>query len=129
MKDPSQFINNLMGKYYQSPWAKNMIQQSNNAGTNAASASGLTGSTPFAQQLQQNAGNISSQDQNNWLQNVLGINTQYGAGQQSLANMGQSSANTLGDIYNRIGEGAYGARAGENQDRNNMMSGFLKMFT
>lgn len=115
-KDPSGFINKLMGQYNESPWAKYQQQQSVRAGQNAASANGLMGSTPFAQQLQQNAQNISSEDQQKWLQNVLGINSQYGQGQFGL---GGAKAG----IYDRLGEGAYGARAGQDQDFFNILGG------
>lgn len=127
MQNPSGFINNLMGQYQQSPWAKYQQQQAMRAGTNAASASGLTGSTPFAQQLQQTSANISNEDMQNWLQNVLGINTQYGAGNQSLIDTGANAANSLTSLYNDMGknmaESAYGRQAGENQDFWNMIGG------
>ena len=101
------------------------------AGQNAASASGLSGSTPLFQQLQQNSGNIASQDMNKWLQNVLGINTQYGQGQQSLIQGGQNSANSLSNLYNQLGQQlgqtAYGGEAGRNQDRSNMFGGGLDL--
>lgn len=122
-KDPTAFINKIMGNYQQSPYAKYLQQQSLNAGQNAASASGLTGSTPLFQQLEQNAGNISSQDMNQWLQNVLGINTQYGQGQQNLINGGQNAANSLTNIFNNRGEAAYGREAGKNQDFWNTIGG------
>lgn len=124
-KDPSGFINNLMGQYQESPYAQNLQQQSMNAGNNAASASGLIGSTPFLQQQQQNAGQIASADQNQWLQNVLGINTQYGQGQNNLINSGQNSANSLGNLYGQMGQGAYGKEAGKQQDFWNTLGGGL----
>ena len=121
-----------MGQYQESPYAQYLQKQSMRAGTNAASASGLTGSTPFAQQLQQNAGNIANQDQNQWLQNVLGINTQYGQGQNNLINSGQNSANTLSSLYNQMGqnmgEAAYGKQAGKQQDFWNTIAGGLGLF-
>ncbi len=103
-QNPSGFINNLMGQYQESPYAHYLQQQSMNAGQNAASASGLMGSTPFMQQMQQNASNISSQDMNQWLQNVLGINTQYGQGQQNLMTGGQNAANALTNMYGTAGQ-------------------------
>jgi hypothetical protein len=131
MQDPSGFINKMMGQYQESPWAKYMQQQSMRAGTNAASASGLSGSTPFAQQMQQNASNISSQDMNQWLQNVLGINTMYGQGQQNLMTGGQNAANALTGMYGnmgrQMGEAAYGKRAGQDQDFWNTIGGGLGM--
>ncbi len=130
-QDPSGFINNLMGQYQESPYARNMQQQAMNAGQNAASASGLTGSTPMMQQLQQNAGNISAADQNQWLQNVLGINTQYGQGQQNLMGGGQNAANSLTNMFNQMGQNmgqaAYGKEAGKQQDFWNTLGGVGSM--
>ncbi len=135
MQNPSGFMNNLMGQYQESPWAKYQQQQTMRSGINAASMGGLPdgtggagiGSSPFAQQLQQNSANISSQDMNNWISHVLGINTQYGAGQQNLMGMGQNAANTLSGLYSQEGQGmgnlAYGERLGENQNKGNFLSG------
>ncbi len=126
-QDPSKFINNLMGGYQESPYAKYQQQQAMNAGTNAASASGLSGSTPMMQQMQQNAGNIASEDQNKWLQNVLGINSQYGLGQNNLMQGGQQAANQLTGLYNQqgqqMGQGAYGKEAGKQNDWWNTLGG------
>jgi len=125
--NPSQFINNLMGQYQQSPWAQYMQQQSMRAGQNYGSANGLSGSTPLMMQLQQNAGNISSEDMGKWLKNVLGINTQYGQGQQSLIQGGQSSANALTNMYGQMGENManaeYGREAGREQDKGDIFGG------
>lgn len=140
MKDPSQFINGLMGQYQESPFAKYQQQQGIRAGQNAASMGGLSngmggagiGSTPFAQQLQQNAQDISSKDMNGWLENVLGINKQYGAGQSHLMDQGQSAANSLMQLFSgmgdRMGEGAFGKKFGQNQDMWSMISGLGSMF-
>lgn len=131
-KDPSQFINHLMSMYQESPHATYLKQQAERAGTNAASAGGLIGSSPYAQQLQQNAANISSEDLNGWLQKVLGINTNYGAGQQYLMGQGANSANSLSKLANEFGQfnaaTAYGQEAGKQQDKNALWGGIAKMF-
>ncbi len=131
-QDPGQFINNLMGQYQESPYANYLQQQSMNAGQNAASASGLMGSTPLMLQLQQNAGNIASGDYNNWLQSVLGINNNFGQGQQNLMNMGQNSANALsgiaGNAGQNMGQAAYGAANARNQDWGRMIGSVGAMF-
>jgi len=103
-EDPSKFINNLMGQYQASPYSQYLQQQAQRAGQNIGSASGLMGSTPLMEQMQQNAANISSQDMNQWLQNVLGINTQYGQGEENLMKGGQTAANSLTDLYNKMGQ-------------------------
>lgn len=129
MKDPSGFINNLMGKYQESPWAKYSQEQGMRAAQNMGSASGLTGSTPLTQFAQQNAQNISSQDMQNWLGNVLGINTQYGTGLQNQVGVGQNAANALtgltSDFGKSIAEMQYGAKAGDQQDRNSIWGGLF----
>jgi hypothetical protein len=126
-QNPSQFINNLMGQYQESPYSQYLQKQSLRAGTNAASASGLSGSTPLLQQLQQNSRNIGSQDQNQWLQNILGINTQYGQGQNNLMNSGQTAANSLTGLYNNIGkqmaEQSYNKEASKQNDFWNTLGG------
>jgi hypothetical protein len=132
MQDPTKFINNIMGQYQESPYAKYQQQQAMRMANNMGSATGMTGSTPLQLQAQQNASNISSQDMNNWLQNVLGINTQYGAGQGNLMNMGANSANALTGLYQNMGANmgqmAYGQGAAQNNDFMNMIGGGLEMF-
>ena len=132
MQDPSQFINNTMNQYQASPYSNYLQNQSMAAGNNAASASGLSGSTPFAQQLQQNAGNISSGDMNQWLGNVLGVNNQYGQSQQNLMNMGQGAANQISNMYGNMGtnmgNGAYNKTQSNNQGWGNLFGGIASMF-
>lgn len=127
MQNPSQFINNTMNQYQESPWAKFQQDQAMRAAQNMGSATGLIGSSPLTQYAQQNARNISSQDMNQWLQNVLGINTQYGQGQQNLMSGGQGAANALTGLYGnmgqQMGEAAYGQGAAQNNDFMNMLGG------
>lgn len=129
MQDPTAFINNLMGNYQESPYAHYQQEQGMRAGTNAASASGLTGSTPFAQQLQENAQNISSKDMDQWLGRVLGINTEYGQGLNTNINRGQQAGNMLSNIYSGLGSQMAGAKFGSgmaNQSNlSNILSGIL----
>jgi|HubBroStandDraft_3_1064219.scaffolds.fasta_scaffold83971_2 hypothetical protein len=127
MQNPSGFINNLMGQYQESPYAHYQQLQAQRAAQNYGSANGLTGSTPLMQQAQQNASNISSGDMNNWLNNVLGVNTQYGQGIGNLIQGGQGSANALTDLLSKYGElmgqGAYNEGAAENNDFSNLLGG------
>lgn len=130
-QDPSGFINNLMGQYQESPYTNYLQQQAMRAGQNSASASGLTGSSPMMLQQQQNAANISQQGMNDWLSNVLGINTQYGQGQQNLMQGGQSAANNLSTLYgnlgNQMGEQAYNREGAKQNNMWNMLGGIGSM--
>jgi len=133
MSNPQDFINNIMGGYQESPWARYQQQQAERAGTNAASASGLIGSTPWAQQMQQNAAGISSQDMQQWLANVLGINTQYGQGQQNLMNQGFNAAQGMGNIFGQrardAAQMAYGKERAGDERSGNIIGGLLQMFS
>jgi hypothetical protein len=131
MKDPAAFINNLMSQYQQSPWAKFQTKQGLSGINNQASAEGLSGSTPLSQFQEQYAHDISSQDMQQWLQNVLGINTNYGAGLTDMYHTGAGSASELSNLYNRsgeyLGDAAYGKEYGRQQDRANTQQGIFKI--
>lgn len=131
MKDPSGFINNMMGQYQESPWAKYQQEQARQGGINAASASGLMGSTPYLQAAEEMSGNIASQDMQNWLQNVLGINTQYGQGVGNLMGQGFNAATGLGNLTARRAEDEagfkYGREAGNQQRYADIFGGIGSM--
>lgn len=132
MSNPSDFINGLMGKYQESPWAKFQQQQAMRSAQNMGSATGLLGSTPLTQFSQQNAHDIASQDMSQWLQSVLGINTQYGSGLFNEIGTGQNAANQLSQLAGNAGinagQSAYGEEAGAQQDQNALWAGIAKMF-
>jgi hypothetical protein len=97
MSDPSQFINHLMSGYQESPYAKYQQNQSMRAARNMGSASGLGGSTPLTQFAEQQAQGIASGDQQNYLNNVMGANQQYGQGLSGMMNMGYGAGSQLAD--------------------------------
>jgi hypothetical protein len=125
MKDPSKFINDLMGGYEESPYSKYLQDQSMRAAQNMGSANGLSGSTPLTQFAQENSSNLSSADMDKWLQNVLGINNQYGGGLEKLLGMGQNSANTLTSLYENMGNQMGGAAAGSQNYKNKQLNDIL----
>lgn len=131
MKDPSSFINNLMGGYQQSPWAKFLTQQGTRSAQNSAAASGLTGSSVLGRDLADYSEKISSQDMGNWLNSVLGVNQQYGAGEGNLMNMGANSANALTKLLSNYGSNmgslAYGKDMAEGQDMGNLVGGIASI--
>ena len=126
-QDPAQFINSLMSQYQTSPYQNFLQQQGQRELTNQASASGLIGSTPYQQAGVDYAQQMSQRGLNDWLSQVLGINTQYGAGQQSLIGTGQSAANSLSQLLAQLGQGAeadiYGQKKGEGSDFGNILGG------
>lgn len=131
MRDPQAFINNTMSQYQQSPWAHFQTDQAMRANNNMGSAAGLIGSTPWQQQGQQYARDISSQDMNQWLGNVMGVNSQYGQGVGNMMGMGQHAADQMTDFYKNMGgmmgQGAYGQQQGQQQDMWNTIGGIAQI--
>lgn len=132
MQNPSGFINKQMENYQESPYAHYQQQQGLRAAQNMGSASGMTGSTPLMQFAQQNAQDISGKDMNQWLQNVLGINSQYGAGLNSLIGGGQNAANSLtqliSDYMNSQAALAYGKGAANQGKTGSLIGGITGLF-
>lgn len=132
MKDPSEFLNNLMKNYQESDYTKNLKNASERSGINAASASGLIGSTPFLKQQQKNAGEIESAGMNDWLSNALGINKQYGSGLEDLISGGQNAGNKLSDIFSDLGGfkagSSYGSDMNKNKQMQDFFSGLMSLF-
>ena len=48
---------------------------------------------------------ISSQDQQNYLSNVLGVNQQYGAGLNNMMGYGANAANQISNMYGNMAQG------------------------
>lgn len=131
MSNPKDFYNNIMGGYSQSPGAQYQQQQGMRAAQNMGSASGLSGSTPLMQQAQQNAQGISSQDQQQYFNNIMGINQGAMNGYQNLMQGGQGAANNLTNMYSNLGNSqaqmAYNQGQGSNNDFMSMLSGGMQM--
>jgi hypothetical protein len=127
MENPSEFINKQMGSYNESPYAHYLQQNALRSAQNLGSSNGLSGSTPMMQFMQQNANNIASGDINDWLQNVLGINSQYGAGLNNLMGYGQNASNTMSQNAmnqgQRMGDVAYNQQAAKDQRMGNIIGG------
>jgi hypothetical protein len=132
MKDPSEFLNNLMKNYKESDYTKNLQNESERSGINAASASGLIGSTPFLKQQQKNAGEIAQGGMNDWLKQALGINSEYGQGLENLTGMGQNAGNNLSNIFRDLGGfkagSSYGSDMAKNKQMQDFFSGLMSLF-
>lgn len=136
MSNPSGFMNNLMGGYQESPYAHYQQQQgmraAQNMGSTGMSPYGGAGSTPLMQFAQQNAQDISSKDMNSWLQNVLGINSLYGSGMNSLISGGRESANSMqklmSDYMGAQAGLSYGQGAANQGKMGSLVSGITGLF-
>ena len=73
-QDPSSFYNKEMAGYSMSPQAQFAMKNMQNSMNNNASATGMAGSGAFDKALQQNANGISSQDMQQYWNNIMGAN-------------------------------------------------------
>jgi hypothetical protein len=99
MEDPTKFYSDISSKYQESPFAKFMTNQAMRGASNAASASGMLGSTAHQREAENYARDISSKDQQDFINKILGINQNYMGGLGSLMNFGYGSAGGISDLY------------------------------
>lgn len=133
MSDPSKFINKTMENYQESPWQKTLQNESARRAQNMASASGLSGSTALSNEIQRNSTELSNYGMQDWLKNVLGINTEYGGGLNRLMQGGQHSADVLSELYGQGSRDMAGLNYNKSQQKNadwgNLMSSLMSMFS
>ncbi len=122
--NPSSVYNSIASNYKQSPGYQFNVDQSTKAAANAAAAGGMAGSPQHQQQLASVIAGLSSQDFNNYLQNVLG---QYDIGLQGLGNLSKTGAETAenyGTDLGNIGLAEAMTQYAGRQNQNQQNSGF-----
>lgn len=129
MSDPQAFMKNIMSGYSQSPNAQFETQYGMQAQNNAASASGMLGSGASQKAAADYAQQVTSRDMQNYLQNILGVNSQYLQGLGQMSNTGMQGAQGMAGLYGDLGkaqaEAAYGKA---NQQQADQSSGIGGMF-
>lgn len=125
-QDPTEFLNKMMGKYEQSAGYQQQLKDALRAASNTAAAGGMRGDLADVSNQAGIAGRISAEDQQNWLRNVMGLQSQGLAGQQGLYDRGYSASTGLGgDLMNLEGTRAGMQYQGQAQ-RNQMFQDLLK---
>lgn len=121
--NPTQAYNNIMGNYQMTPAAQFQMQQMNKNMQNQQAAGGITGSPAAMKDMNQYDQGLVSQDQQQYLQNVLGIGNTYtnnlsqmmGEGLGAAQGMNQNRMQLGGDLsqlYQNMGmAGMYGNQA------------------
>lgn len=139
MLNPNQFNKDLMAGYSSSPQAQHQIAIGNDAATNAALASGSAGSTPFLNKINEQSQAIANRDQQQYLQNQLGIfnqgagmasnmyNTGFGAGSQMSGNL-TGLAKILAGMFDKQGEAGEKASEAKTGGLGNFISGVARAF-
>lgn len=134
--NPQEYYNSLFSGYQQSPFAKAQTEAGMNSIQHSLAAQGMHGSGQELMDLQKNAQNISSADQQQYLNNLLGIRGdymnrmgnlqsqesehQYGARGQ-IGNWRYGLGNQLGEDYGAMGK----ARANQDQQRAGGLQGLF----
>ena len=129
--DPSAFMDHIMGQYKQSEGYKGRQDDLMKQMASVAGQGGYAG-TPYAQQQYgQQANKLMSDDQQQYLQNALGIYDKGISGEQDFYNKGYGASGSMADMeggaLNSQGTLAFEGQAQQNKNRQAMISAFMKM--
>lgn len=72
LQSPEYEVNKIMGGYHQSPYAQNLTHQAEQAARAQAAYGGYLGTPQDQEAIAQRIGGIASQDQRNYLHDILG---------------------------------------------------------
>lgn len=130
MLDPKTFYNNMMSGYTETPAAKLRQQEGEQAYDRSAAASGMLGSGALGKAISNFTQKNIAADQQNYLNNILGIYEGGVKGYQDLARMGLQGglglgnigASYAGDIGNLYGKMSQEDWAQQQQDNQNIWS-------
>jgi hypothetical protein len=127
INDPSGMLAKFGANYKQSPGFQNQLKQALAGAGQAAAAGGMAGSPMHEQQNMQLASDLSAQDYNNYMNQVMGL---YGTGlqgQQGIANMGfgasRDMANNIAQLLEQQAQAAYQNQAAKRSGFSNFISG------
>lgn len=99
LNNPSEFINNIMGQYKPSDQYNFAAGQAKDAAANAAAAGGTLGTGYHQYQIADAIQGLSSRDQQQFLQNVLGVNSQALQGYGNIMNQGYNATGNIAQSY------------------------------
>jgi hypothetical protein len=128
--DPAGFLEKLMGKYEPSRNYQLQNDEMRKSAGNTAAAGGMRGSLNDISNEARISDTLMGNDMQQWLQNVLGIQTGGMAGLTHESDTGFNATKGLtGDLSNVLGTQAglaFQGQANQNQSKSDMFSGILK---
>ncbi|MES2218971.1 MAG: hypothetical protein V4501_11235 [Pseudomonadota bacterium] len=129
MTDPAGMYNSVASGYQTSPYAQNQITQETRAMNNSAAAGGFVG-TPYNQaQVGQMAQGITSKDENEYMNSVMGLYHMGLLDDQDLDNLGFQASGRMADVtgntLNTEGGLAFANQSEQNQMSRNRMGNIL----
>jgi hypothetical protein len=133
INDPTGIINKIMAGYSMSPGAKYQSGLLTKGIANTAAAGGFAGTPEAQRQYAQTAGDVTSEDMQQYLQNALGA---YGAGlsgESDIYNKGFQASGDLVDALSSVlgsqGGLAFNQGTQSNMDRQALMNAIMKAFS
>lgn len=115
MSNPQQFIQKMMQGYQQSPAAQYAQQQGIKGANAAGAASGMLGSGAEQTELQRQGQQITQQDQQNYLNNMMDTYGQYLGGLSNENQQGLGASTNLASILSSLGMKAADIGMGQDQ--------------
>lgn len=128
--DPSAFLESLMKNYQPSRGYQLQNDEMRRSAGNTAAAGGMRGSLNDISNEARISDTLMGNDMQQWLKNVLGIETAGQGGLQHTSDQGFNATQGLtGDLSNVLGTQAglaFQGQANQNQSRGDMLSGIMK---
>ena len=128
--DPAAFLEKLMKGYAPSRGYQLQRDEALKAAGNSAAAGGMRGSSNDISNEARISDMLQGKDMQDWIQNVLGIQTHGAEGLSHTADTGFNATGALtGDLSNVLGTQAglaFQGQANQNQGRNDLLSGLVK---
>ena len=103
MQDPTAFINGIMQNYQQSPFASVQRKQGMEDINSSAASNGLMGSTAQGRNLLNFSQDLTTKDQQQFLNNALGVNNSYLSNMGDMGHMGFQGATNIADLLSKLG--------------------------
>lgn len=113
LSDPAALQNEWSKNYETSPYAQQLLKQNQSSGMDAASSMGLMGSSAALGNIQQGAGNIVSQDRQQYMDDLM---KKYMSGiglGENLYGVGANAAGQMGNRSMQQGENMAGLEYGK----------------
>lgn len=129
MSDPGAIIARLAAGYKESPGYQYKLGQGEQAITNAQASGGMLGTPQHQQEAGQLAENLSSEDFDKYLQEVLGL---FGGGLQGTAGLSDTGFKGSSDLATNLATAlmnqaglSYAGQASRNKNTGDLLGGFL----
>lgn len=127
LSNPQELQNEWIKGYETSPYAKQLQEQAQTGGLDAASAMGLGGSSAALSNIQKGSSDIMQKDRDNYLNNIM---QKYLAGMglgESLYGTGANMAGQAAQGAQSMGQDVAGLEYGKNASGRNMLMKILSM--